>query len=118
MIRGGGGRIIYLSSAIGIYANSGGAPYGGAKAAINILANVAHQELSDDGIRTVAVAPGLTETPQCTPSSMTRTSRASRYPGRRVGQPEDIVALTAFLCSGAASHLSGTVIMVRPTVNR
>lgn len=37
-----------------------------------------------------------------------------QYPGGRVGQPEDIVALTAFLCSDAASHLSGTVITVRP----
>jgi NAD(P)-dependent dehydrogenase (short-subunit alcohol dehydrogenase family) len=45
-------------------------------------------------------------------------SVASRYPGGRVGQPEDLVALTTFLCSDAANHLSGTVIMVRPTVNR
>jgi 3-oxoacyl-[acyl-carrier protein] reductase len=36
------------------------------------------------------------------------------YPGRRLGQPEDIVPLTAFLCSSAASELSGTVISVRP----
>jgi NAD(P)-dependent dehydrogenase (short-subunit alcohol dehydrogenase family) len=41
-----------------------------------------------------------------------------QYPGGRVGQPEDIVALTVFLCSDAANHLSGTVVMVRPTVNR
>jgi NAD(P)-dependent dehydrogenase (short-subunit alcohol dehydrogenase family) len=120
MIRRGGGRIIYLSSAIGIQANSGGAPYGGAKAAINILANVAHQELSDDGIRTVAIAPGLTETPgmHAIVDDAYIQSVASRYPGGRIGQPEDVVALTAFLCSDAASHLSGTVIMVRPTVNR
>jgi short-subunit dehydrogenase len=45
-----------------------------------------HTELADQGIRTVAIAPGLT--------------------------------VTAFLCSDAASHLSGTVIMVRPPVNR
>jgi len=43
---------------------------------------------------------------------------AGQYPGGRVGQPEDIVALTAFLCSDAASHLSGTVITVRPPVYR
>jgi NAD(P)-dependent dehydrogenase (short-subunit alcohol dehydrogenase family) len=120
MIRGGGGRIIYLSSAAGIQSNKGGAPYGGAKAAINILANVAHQELADDGIRTVAIAPGLTVTPgmRAIVDDAYIESVASRYPGGRVGQPEDIVALTTFLCSDAANHLSGTVIMVRPTVSR
>jgi len=120
MIRGGGGRIIYLSSAAGVQSNKGGAPYGGSKAAINILANVAHQELSDDGIRTVAVAPGLTETPGMREivSDAYIESVASRYPSGRVGQPDDLVNLTTFLCSDAANHLSGSVIMVRPPVNR
>jgi NAD(P)-dependent dehydrogenase (short-subunit alcohol dehydrogenase family) len=120
MIRSGGGRIIYLSSAAGVQSNKGGAPYGGSKAAINILANVAHQELADDGIRTVAIAPGLTVTPgmRGIVSDDYIASVASKYPGGRVGQPEDLVALTTFLCSNAADHLSGTVIMVRPTVNR
>jgi NAD(P)-dependent dehydrogenase (short-subunit alcohol dehydrogenase family) len=120
MIRGGGGRIIYLSSAAGVHSNPGGAPYGGSKAAINILANVAHQELADDGIRTVAIAPGLTVTPGMREivNDDYIAQVASRYPGGRVGQPEDLVALTTFLCSDAASYLSGTVIMVRPTVNR
>jgi hypothetical protein len=63
MIRGGGGRIIYLSSVMGAQPGLGGAPYGGSKAAINILANGVHQELADDGIQTVALAPGLTDTP-------------------------------------------------------
>jgi len=36
------------------------------------------------------------------------------YPGRRLGQPQDIVALAAFLCSSTASELSRTVISVRP----
>jgi NAD(P)-dependent dehydrogenase (short-subunit alcohol dehydrogenase family) len=120
MIRGGGGRIIYMSSAAAIQSNQGGAPYGGSKAAINILANVAHQELANDGIRTVAIAPGLTDTPGMRDivSDDYISNVASRYPGGRLGQPEDLVALTAFLCSDAANHLSGTVLMVRPTVNR
>jgi NAD(P)-dependent dehydrogenase (short-subunit alcohol dehydrogenase family) len=116
MIRSGGGRIIYLTGAAAIQSNHGGAPYGGSKAAINILANVAHQELADDGIRTVAIAPGLTVTPGMRDivSDDYIESVASRYPGGRVGRPEDLVALTAFLCSDAANHLSGTVIMGAP----
>jgi len=43
---------------------------------------------------------------------------AANYPGGRVGQPEDLVAWATFLCSDAASHLSGTVITVRPPVTR
>ncbi|HWD75681.1 MAG TPA: SDR family oxidoreductase [Solirubrobacteraceae bacterium] len=118
MIRGGGGRIIYLSSAAAVQSNSGGAAYGGAKAAINILANVVHQELADAGIRTVAIAPGLTVTPGMRDivSDDYITSVASRYPGGRVGQPEDLLPLTSFLCSDGANHLSGTFIMVRPPV--
>lgn len=120
MIRGGGGRIIYLSSAASIQTNAGGFAYAGAKAAINILANVVHQELADDGIRTIAIAPGLTETPGMraivTEDYVERV--ASRYPSGRVGQPEDLLGLAAFLCSDASEHLSGSLIMVRPPVNR
>ncbi len=120
MIRGGGGRIIYLSSAAAVQTNPGGAAYGGSKAAINILANTVHQELADQGIRTVALAPGLTDTPgmRAIVGEDYVKRVASNYPGGRVGEPEDLVALTAFLCSDAAQHLSGTVITVRPPVNR
>jgi NAD(P)-dependent dehydrogenase (short-subunit alcohol dehydrogenase family) len=116
MIRGGGGRIIYMSSIGAVRAGPGGAPYGGSKAALNVLANVVHQELANDGIRTVALAPGLTDTPgmRAVVGEEHLARVAGRYPGGRVGQPEDIVALAAFLCSDLSSHLSGTVITVRP----
>jgi NAD(P)-dependent dehydrogenase (short-subunit alcohol dehydrogenase family) len=118
MIRGGGGRIIYVSSIAAVQTVPGGAPYGGSKAALNVLADAVHQELANDGIRTVALAPGLTYTPGMreivTDEHIKRV--AARYPNGRIGEPEDIVALTAFLCSDAANHLSGTVITVRPPV--
>jgi NAD(P)-dependent dehydrogenase (short-subunit alcohol dehydrogenase family) len=118
MIRGGGGRIIYISSIAGVQSGPGGAPYGGAKAALNILTNVVHQELADQGVRTVAIAPGLTHTPGMeeiiTPEHIDRV--AANYPGGRIGQPEDIVALVNFLCSDGAQHISGTVVTVRPPI--
>jgi NAD(P)-dependent dehydrogenase (short-subunit alcohol dehydrogenase family) len=118
MIRNGGGRIVYLSSVIGVQAGPGSAAYGGSKAAINILTNVAHQELANDGIRTVAIAPGLTDTPGMRDivSDEHIDRVAANYPGGRIGQPADIVALTTFLCSDAANHLSGTVVTVRPPI--
>jgi len=116
MIREGGGRIIYLSSALGVQANPGLAPYGASKAAVNILANVAHQELADSGIRTVALAPGLTDTPGMRNSvSNDYIEHISQtYPGQRLGQPQHIVPPTPFLCSTAANELSVPVISVRP----
>jgi NAD(P)-dependent dehydrogenase (short-subunit alcohol dehydrogenase family) len=116
MIRGGGGRIIYLSSMIGVQANPGQSAYGATKAGVNILANVAHKELADRGIRTVALAPGLTDTPGMRASvDEAYVARiAAGYPGGRLGQPEDVVSFAAFLCSDAANHLSGTLLPIRP----
>jgi NAD(P)-dependent dehydrogenase (short-subunit alcohol dehydrogenase family) len=119
MIRGGGGRIVYMTSAIGVQANPGQSAYGATKAAVNILTNVAHKELAEQGIRTVAVAPGLTDSPGIRQSLGPEYTDgvAARYPGSRLGQPTDVVPLVTFLCSDAAVHLSGTVITVRPPVN-
>src|ERR1700683_5019213 len=120
MIRSGGGRIIYLSSVIAVQPGPGGAPYGGSKAAINVLANVVHQELADQGIRTVALAPGLTVTPGMRDivgdDYIERV--AANYPGGRVGQPEDLVAWATLRCGAAASQRSGPVIPVPPPVTR
>ncbi|WAL68772.1 SDR family NAD(P)-dependent oxidoreductase [Amycolatopsis cynarae] len=116
MIRDGGGRIVYISSMIGVQANPGQAAYGTSKAGLTLLSNVVHRELADKGIRTVALAPGLTDTPgmRAIASDEYIERVASAYPGGRIGQPEDIVAFVAFLCSNAAQHLSGTLLPIRP----
>ncbi|MEU6854951.1 SDR family oxidoreductase [Actinacidiphila alni] len=120
MIRGGGGRIVYMSSIGAVQAVAGGAPYSGSKAALNMLSAVTHVELVGQGIRTVAIAPGLTDSPGmrdvATAEQIEKT--AAKYPGGRIGAPEDLVGLVAFLCSDAADHLSGTVVTVRPPVPR
>jgi NAD(P)-dependent dehydrogenase (short-subunit alcohol dehydrogenase family) len=116
MIRGGGGRIVNISSMIGVQANPGQSAYGASKAGINILTNVVHRELADQGIRTVALAPGLTDTPgmRAIASEEYIERVAAAYPGGRLGQPEDVVEFVAFLCSHAAHHLSGTLLPIRP----
>jgi NAD(P)-dependent dehydrogenase (short-subunit alcohol dehydrogenase family) len=120
MVRGGGGRIVYMSSIGAVQATPGGSAYSAAKAGLNMLANVVHQELADDGVRTVAIAPGLTVTPGMRDivSDEHVQQVAANYPGGRIGEPEDLVGLVAFLCSDLADHLSGTVITVRPAVTR
>jgi NAD(P)-dependent dehydrogenase (short-subunit alcohol dehydrogenase family) len=116
MIRAGGGRIVYISSMTGVSANAGLAAYGATKAGLNILNNVVHRELSAKGIRTAALAPGLTDTPGLRDAfSDDYIDRiAATYPGGRIGQPDDILPLVAFLCSDAARHISGTLLPVRP----
>jgi NAD(P)-dependent dehydrogenase (short-subunit alcohol dehydrogenase family) len=116
MVRGGGGRIIYMSSIIGVQANPGQSVYGATKAGINILNNVVHREMADKGIRTVALAPGLTDTPgmRAIVSAEYVDHVAAAYPGGRIGEAEDIVPFVAFLCSDAAAHLSGTFLPIRP----
>ncbi|WP_329065100.1 SDR family NAD(P)-dependent oxidoreductase [Amycolatopsis sp. NBC_01480] len=116
MIRGGGGRIIYVGSMAGTQSRPGGAPYSATKAGVHLLSNVVHQELADQGIRTVALAPGLTDTPGMrVAASEEHIARVSAtYPGGRVGQPDDIVPFAAFLCSEAAEYLSGTLLGIRP----
>jgi NAD(P)-dependent dehydrogenase (short-subunit alcohol dehydrogenase family) len=116
MIRGGGGRIIYIGSMAGTQTRAGGAAYGATKAGVHLLSNVVHQELMHEGIRTIALAPGLTDTPgmRVAASAEHIANVGANYPGGRVGQAEDIVPFAAFLCSSAADHLSGTLLGIRP----
>ena len=81
--------------------------------------NVVHQELADDGIRTVGVAPGLTDAPGMSPWSARSTSHGRRpVPAGGSAGPGTSWRWPTFLCSDAASHLSGTVPTVRPPVYR
>jgi NAD(P)-dependent dehydrogenase (short-subunit alcohol dehydrogenase family) len=106
MLRNGGGRIIHISSMIGVQANPGQAPYGVTKAGVNVLSNVVHRELADHGIRTVALAPGLTDTAgmQASVDDAYINRISTGYPGGRLGQPDDVVSFAAFLCSDAAQR--------------
>jgi NAD(P)-dependent dehydrogenase (short-subunit alcohol dehydrogenase family) len=62
------------------------------------------------------LAPGLTDTPgmRASVDDAYVDRIAASYPGGRLGQPEDLVSFAAFLCSDAASHLSGTLLPIRP----
>ena len=74
---------------LGVQANAGQSAYGATKAGVNILANVAHRELADQGIRTIALAPSLTDTPGMRASvDEAYVARiAAGYPGGRLGRP-------------------------------
>ncbi len=120
MVEQRSGSIVVLSS-ISALGNRGQANYAAAKAGIEAFAKTIAIELGPFGIRVNCVAPGFIAT------AMTRQTAerqgmsfeefaelvASQTPARRVGQPDDIAGVVAFLCSEDAGYVSGQVIYVR-----
>ena len=113
MRTGGGGAIVAVSSVVGVQGNAGQANYAASKAGMHGLVRTLARELGPDGIRVNAVAPGFVATRLTDVLDDARRERllAATALGR-LGAPEDIAGPVAFLCSGAASFITGTVLAV------
>lgn len=113
MVEKGYGRIISISSVVGLYGNFGQTNYAAAKAGVIAMTQTWAKELGRKGIRANAVAPGFirTEILDAMPSEVIE-KMAERVPIKRLGQPEDIANLNAFLASDAADYINGAVISV------
>lgn len=115
----GFGRIVNLSSTSAL-GNRGQANYSAAKAGMQGLTKTLAIELGRYGVTANAIAPGFIETDmtRATAARMRldyaalRNAAVSTIPVGRVGQPEDIAAVTSFLCSAEAGFVSGQVIYV------
>jgi len=110
-----GGAIVNISSRSASYPNPGTGHYGAAKAALENLTRTMAAEWGHRGIRVNAVAPGVVMTEELA-RTLNTESRIRRQvetvPLQRLGTPDDIGPLCAFLVSDAAAWTSGTVIAV------
>jgi 3-oxoacyl-[acyl-carrier protein] reductase len=109
MMRARQGRIVNVSSVVGLRANPGQSNYSAAKAGLIALTKTSAVEVARRGITINAVAPGLIETDMMAGAS---ADLVDHIPARRVGTPEEVAACVRFLTSDAASYVTGAVLSV------
>jgi len=114
MEKAGGGTVLNISSMAGENKNVRMASYGSSKAAVNHLTRNIAFDLGPKGIRVNAIAPGAIKTDALatvlTPA--VETQMLKHTPLGRLGQPSDIALAALFLCSPAASWVSGQVLTI------
>lgn len=113
MLKQKSGRIINLSSVVGVAGNAGQANYASSKAGVIGLTKAAAKELASRGITVNAIAPGFIETDMtdALPEKVKEAS-VSQIPLARFGKAEEVAVLAAFLASEAAGYITGQVIHV------
>ena len=116
MVKTGGGAIVNMSSVNGVTAIASIASYNASKGGIDQLTRVMALSLADRGIRVNAVAPGTIATELAQKAVLGSAEAAarimSRTPLRRLGQPDEVAAVCAFLASDAASYMTGEIVYV------
>jgi 3-oxoacyl-[acyl-carrier protein] reductase len=113
MVAQGAGVILNASSVVGIYGNFGQTNYAASKFGVIGFTKTWSRELGPKGIRVNAVAPGFVETPilATIPDKVLQQMR-EQVPLHRLGKPEEIANVYAFLASDEASYVNGAVIEV------
>ncbi len=109
MRAGGGGSIVNMSSVMGRISRFGSAPYAATKHAVIGLTKGAALDHAEDGIRVNAVGPGFIRTPLIEARYTDEDERvvSSRWPMRRMGTPDEVGQMVAWLAGDAASFVTG-----------
>lgn len=107
------GRIVNISSVVGSMGNAGQCNYAATKAGAEGFTRALAKELGSRSITVNAVAPGFIDTDMTAElSEDNRQLMLNQIPLARLGQPEEIAATVAFLCSDAAGYITGETIHV------
>ena len=113
MIKQRYGRIINLSSVVGLHGNAGQVNYAASKAGVIGMTKSAAKELASRNITVNAVAPGMIETDMTAViSEKAKEAMLGSIPAARAGKPEEIADAVAFLASDRAAYITGQVISV------
>ena len=113
MLKQRSGRIVNISSVVGVSGNAGQANYAASKAGIIGLTKAVAKELGSRGITVNAVAPGFIDTDmtQSLPEKVVEATLA-QIPLGKFGEPEQVAKAVAFLASEDASYITGQVLHV------
>ena len=113
MIKQRYGRIINLSSVVGLHGNAGQVNYAASKAGVIGMTKSLAKELASRGVTVNAVAPGFMETDMTAAlSEAARTATLAAVPMGRMGAAEDVAQAVAFLASDRAGYITGQVLGV------
>lgn len=110
MLRARAGRVVNISSVVGLHGNAGQVNYAASKAALVGVTKTLAREVGKRGITVNAVAPGFIETAMT--GEVDTAAIVERVPAARLGTAEDVAAVVRFLCSPQAGYVNGTVVQV------
>jgi len=112
MTRARDGRIVVIGSLAALHANVGNGAYGASKAALFAFARTLATETARRGVTVNYIAPGFLDTEMLAPYAQYRDKLEGGIPAGRLGKPEDVAGLVAFLMSPGAAYITGAVMPV------
>jgi 3-oxoacyl-[acyl-carrier protein] reductase len=110
MIKQRRGKIVTVSSIVGLGGNPGQTVYATTKAGLIGMTKSFAKELGPRGVRVNAVAPGLVDTDMT--QGIDRETIANGIPLRKIGSPDEVAGVILFLCSDLSAYVTGQVVVV------